>query len=206
MSADKKTTGSFADATSPHASETLRPATHEEYADYLIARLQAGGKITDLCSCESTNAWEPDHITRPKKVEALGEDLARFKIFTAQRDGTLADLGGTNSVQVIVPESINFTTGGHNEVFTMDTPADGSAPLYLDTVRLMKEKGFEVEREHMSADVTDNNWQEFCDTYVGNPWTYEQQARARQEDDLFAGREEDMDALRRARMKEEFEP
>jgi hypothetical protein len=144
---------------------SLRVTTAADLADYTIAVLKGGGKVTGI----SDHPFQP-YITEwyfPEKAEALapllGMNFAPFHhvgalflieglnpdchFFTALKNCKVPALYGSGSVVVIAPAGVRVETAGHNEVRSTDNPSKEVA-LYPDVAAIMERKGFKIEREH----------------------------------------------------------
>lgn len=103
----------------------LHPATREEYTDFIVARLKAGGKLGSFYGYPFEQG-QVDPVTREEKTHALIKtslaERQNHTIFYAMRDCEVPALYGANAIKIIAARGVEVTTSGHNDVLAMDDP------------------------------------------------------------------------------------
>ncbi len=129
----------------------LVPATEEDYANFLIARVEAGGNIGTFYS-RPFKEDRKDHFDRDNRLEALvntGLSMhPRHNIFYATQDCDVPALYGASSIDIIVPKGLEVTTSGHNDILSMETPLKSSAPALYSNMLTRDNNGYVFIGEH----------------------------------------------------------
>lgn len=118
----------------------LRNGDYSDYVNFVHKFLQAGGKASGI----SGDLWE----------------IFQTDLFIATADCNVPVAHGSSAITVIVPESINVTSGGHNKLMFMDDPLKGRPTVSIDkfTARMLRDRGLTLTPDHFRQPHNENEF------------------------------------------------